>query len=199
MSKVIKYLTLSLVVLFVSGCTHKISMSPNDNVFIESKSDELKNYNVAYFIDKNKQNLTVVSPGGGGDKIEYKPYEDTEYVFRNILSNVFKKVYKLDSLSNINFIKDNDIKYVFTYNLKTDSYSTSAFTWPPTNFKIDLEAFATNNEGNLIWKEVVKDEAIASYTEFKNDFSLSARRASKKVFKKLYYKLKDSDSFKKEY
>jgi hypothetical protein len=195
MTKLIKYLILISILIFATGCTHKISITPNSNNFAKN-TNSIKNYNVAYFLDKSKQNLSVVTPGGGGDKVEYKPYEDTEYSFRRVLSSIFNKVYKLNSLDDINFINKNNIQYVFTYSLKTNSSSESSITWPPTNFDILMECYARDEEGKLIWNETIHESAYAEFSEFKNDLGLSGKRASEKVFSKLYINLKNSNKFK---
>lgn len=185
-----------VVVITMTGCTHKIEMAPNVEKITDSVSDvNIKEYNVAYHIRSYEQDAYVVTPGGGGDKVGYYPYNDTEHAFRGILSTVFKKVYKIDDMYNKDFIQNKNIRFIFTYNLKTNSSSDSVMTWPPTKFTISLDCKAIDKNGNTVWQETVSDEGKASFSEFKNDFSLAARRASENVFTKLLFNINSSDNF----
>ncbi|WP_072682082.1 hypothetical protein [Arcobacter sp. LA11] len=196
MKKMFKISSLVIVILFITGCTHKIEMTPNVEKITDSVSIyNTKNYNVAYNIKRYDQASYVVTPGGGGDKVGYTPYADTELAFRSVLVKIFKKVYKLDSISNKKFISEKDIKYIFTYNLKTNSSSDSMMTWPPTKFTISLNCKAIDNNGKNIWEKTFYDEGTASFDEFKNDFSLSAKRASEKVFSKMLIEINNSKDF----
>ena len=83
------------------------------------------------------------------------------------------------------FIRDKKISYVFIPKIKTDSSSTSALTWPPTNFTIELETRAINKSGATVWKILIKGKGEATFSEFKRNFSLSAQRAALTTFKML--------------
>jgi hypothetical protein len=186
--KIIKYFLLIVLVALISGCAHKIDISPsNDKVTANSSEINQKDYSVGYYFDNI--NLEVISAGGGGDKVKYEPYKETESAFRAVLVKHFTKVYNIKSLTNKKFILDNNIKYIFTYKMNTYSFSESVFTWPPTKFSITLECKAVDREDNLIWNKVIMDDGYATYDEFKYDFSLAAKRASENVFKKLMIEL----------
>lgn len=187
LSNSIKFLLPICIIVFLSGCTHKIDITPNSENIINDKYEiNKKNYNIGYIIDNI--DLEIVSAGGGGDKISYFPYKETESAFRTILVKHFNKVYLVNN-NDRKFILDNNIKLVFNYKITTYSSSESVFTWPPTKFVITLDCKAINNDGNLKWEKVIIGEGNASFNEFKNDFSLAGKRATENLFKKLLIEL----------
>lgn len=178
-------LTIVFVTIF-SGCAHKITISPDNENITKMVEVKKKNYNIGYLVDDI--NLTVIT-GGGGDRVTYQPYKETESALISVLSKHFQKVYKIDNLENKDFISKNNLKLIFSYEIQTYSSSKSLFTWPPTNFIIKLTCKAVDINGTVIWHDIIKDQGNAEFDEFKNDFSLSAKRASENVFKKLLLEL----------
>jgi len=172
-----------LAIAVLSGCAHQIQMNPNTGSFVES--DKEINMVVGYHISDEDRLKEVTTPGGGGDKVTYSPYKDTESVLFIVLSNQFKDVFLVKSLNDNSFIKDNEIKLIFIPKITTQSSSSSPFTWPPTKFVIDLTVKALNSSGDLIWEKKIKKTGEAEYDEFKEDFSLSARRAAEQVYLQL--------------
>ncbi|MDT8405458.1 MAG: hypothetical protein RQ738_12865, partial [Sulfuriflexus sp.] len=75
--------------------------------------------------------------------------------------------------------------YVFVPQVSTTSSSPSPFTWPPTDFSITLKVMALDNKGEQVWTGSVAGKGHAEFEEFKNDFQLAARLASKAAFIKL--------------
>lgn len=184
------FLSMVLAIVFVaifSGCAHKITIAPDNERINTTLEIKQKSYSIGYFIDDI--NTTVITEGGGGDKVTYQPYKETESALVSVLSKHFNKVYKIENLGNKDFINKNNLKLIFTYKILTYSSSQSIFTWPPTNFIITLTCEAVDKDANIIWKDIIKDEGNAEFDEFKNDFSLSAKRASENVFKKLLIEL----------
>lgn len=181
----IKYLQISMVMatLLLSGCAHQIQMNPKTDQFNDSKTKIDKV--VGYHISEADRKKVVKTPGGGGDKVTYSPYKDTETILYTVLSNKFKDVYLVKSLKDETFIKENEIKLIFIPKIITNSSSSSAFTWPPTKFIVDLTVRAVDSNGDTVWEKQVKEAGEAEYEEFKEDFSLSARRATEKAFLQL--------------
>jgi predicted glycosyl hydrolase (DUF1957 family) len=68
-------------------------------------------------------------------------------------------------------------------------------TWPPTKFTVELQCKAIDINGKEIWEDTVYSEGNAQYSEFIHDFSLSAKRATSKAFKKLLQKLITTNQF----
>lgn len=169
--------------IFLTGCAHQIQMNPKTDSF--SESTKIINKVVGYHISDTDRKKVVKTAGGGGDDITYTPYKDTETVLFTVLSNKFKDVYLVNSLEDESFIKENDITLIFIPKITTQSSSSSAFTWPPTKFTIDLTVKAINANGDTIWEEQISKTGQAEYDEFKEDFSLSARRAAEEVFLEL--------------
>lgn len=169
------------MLVIITGCTHQIQISPDLSV-IRSESTTKSSTNVGYYISPADLNTEVESPGGGGDDISYFPYKDTETALKTILAQKFNKVYGLKSKDNDPIIENKNIKFIFSPKITTDSSSESAFTWPPTDFTIELTCIAYSANGKQIWKETVIGKGHAEYGEFMSDFSLSAQRASQLAF-----------------
>ena len=187
--------TLAIVAsIFLSGCAHQIELNPKTDAFVESsnKSDAV----VGYHISDELRNKKVTSPGGGGDKVTYTPYKDTETVLYQVLSNKFKDVYLVKSLDDKTFVADNGIQFIFVPTLSTESSSSSFLTWPPTTFIVTIDAKAVDAEGNTVWDKQVVGTGLAEFDEFKSDFSLSARRATESAFLALAGAIDNADVFK---
>lgn len=182
---------LFIVIIFATGCTHKISITPNNENIISNEFENTKNYNVAYYIENINKNF--ISSGGGGDKVSYFAYKDTEGTFRTILSKTFNKVYKVDRNFDIDFIVRNNIKYIFTYKLNPQSFSSGIFTWPPTDFNIKLYCVAFDKDSKKTWETNVNGKGKALFSEFNKDFALSGKRAVIDTFNKLLKELKNID------
>ncbi|MBE0362770.1 hypothetical protein PULV_a0333 [Pseudoalteromonas ulvae UL12] len=176
--------------LLLSGCAHQISLNP-DNKNLNS-ANETSTAIVGYYISDEDLKKQVKTPGGGGDNVSYKPYKDTESALYTTLSNKFNNVFKLESLTDKKFLKDNNIKYVFVPKITTNSSSDSLFTWPPTSFTFTLNCDTLNEEGVSIKVIEVTGEGKAEFEEFKNDFSLSAKRATEEAFNMLVTELDKS-------
>ncbi|MFT3929758.1 MAG: hypothetical protein QM709_05580 [Spongiibacteraceae bacterium] len=187
----IKYLKIAalLSVSVITGCAHNIQITPVvDNLrngAVKAKSE----LNVGYYISPEDKAKVVTSPGGGGDKISYSPYKDTEEALNTVLSKTYKKVYSVSSLSDKDFVAQKQITYIFKPQLTTTSSSKSAFTWPPTDFSLTITCVAVDSNGNEVWKDTVTGSGHAEFDEFKKDFPLAARRASEAAFKQLQEKL----------
>ncbi|WP_324170868.1 hypothetical protein [Sulfurimonas sp.] len=197
MRKQYKLLVASIITMMaITGCSHKISINPSLEKIRETTVENKLDINVGYYISKHNKKLKVTTPGGGGDKVEYMPYKDTESALNTILSKVFNRVYSLKSFNDKEYIESKSIKYIFTPKIKTNSSSDSAFTWPPTKFTVALTCEAVNLNGSKVWEETTYEEGNAEFDEFKENFSLSAQRATEKAFQSMLNKLKKSDSFK---
>jgi len=182
------------VFFFAVGCAHQINITPPLNTLDTTQIGKFSK-NVGYFISTEDLSKEVTTPGGGGDKVKYFPYKECEPALNKILSNIFVKVYPLASANDNQFIKSNDISYVFIPKIETDSSSTSAFTWPPTNFTVSLDCKAFDSFGTVIWQKSVKGQGEAEFSEFKQDFPLAAKRAVKKAFSTLQEEIVKSGVF----
>ena len=130
------FVSIIVIVTVFSGCAHKITLAPDTEKISTPVEIKQKPYNIGYFIEDI--NLAVITGGGGGDRVTYQPYKETESALVSVLSKHFQKVYKIESLENKDFLNKNNLKLIFTYKIVTHSSSQSLFTWPPTNFSIIL-------------------------------------------------------------
>lgn len=170
--------------LLLGGCAHQISMKPHADMMPTENTKKI-NKTVGYYISDENKKIKVETPGGGGDSVEYTPYKDIEFGLYKVLSNVYTDVHPMKAANNKSEIKTKNVSYVFVPQVKTNSSSNSAFTWPPTYFEVVLNVKAYDANGKKIWNKTVTGKGRAEYDEFKNDFQLSARRASAQCFKNL--------------
>lgn len=177
----------SLVAL--SGCAHNIQLNPDLAELRNIESNSIINKNVAYYISAENKQKQVTTPGGGGDKVTYRPYADTEGALNTVLSNIFSRVYSMNSVDDTKYISEKNISFIFIPEIITSSSSSSAFTWPPTEFTINLSCKAIDTKGLTIWEKTMQSKGNAEFSEFKSDFSLAARRASEALFKDLHKEL----------
>lgn len=148
--------------------------------------------NVGYFMPPELLNLEVTTPGGGGDKVRYFPYKDLDSAYMRILMSVFVGVNRLNSANNATEIANGNINYVISPVLVTNSDSTGFFTWPPTNFTIDLTSNIREPSGKPIASpRVVGNGQVLSFSDFKGDFGLSGRIAMEDALLKMQRSLLD--------
>lgn len=180
--------------LLAAGCAHQINITPPLNT-LDGNNVSKVNKTVGYYISPADRAKEVITPGGGGDKVKYLPYQESEPALNKVLSNTFTKVVPIPSLDDKQFIASNKIAYIFVPAIETDSSSESAFTWPPTKFSVTLDCKAVDPSGATAWQKKIKGEGQATFDEFKHDFSLSARRASKNAFQNLQQEISSAKEF----
>ena len=170
--------------LLLVGCAHHITITPPLSALTAADTTRIDKA-VAYYIAPADRAREVTTPGGGGDKVTYLPYAQSEPALKRVLSNVFTKVMAIPSLDDKRYLADNAIAYVFVPTLSTDSSSDSAFTWPPTRFTVTLDCRAVDASGALVWQQRVTGEGRAEFSEFKHDRGLAGWRAIQDAFQKL--------------
>jgi hypothetical protein len=178
----------------VVGCAHQINITPPLNT-LEAKDIVKIDKAVGYYISAADRTKEVETPGGGGDKVKYLPYQESEPALKQVLSNLFTKVVSIPSLDDKQFIASNNVAYVFIPKIETDSASDSAFTWPPTRFTVTLDCRAVDSSGATVWQTKVGGQGYAEFSEFKHDMSLSARRASRDAFLRLQQEISSAKEF----
>ncbi len=178
-------------VLSLVACAHPIDIAPNLSTFDGARAKKVSK-KVAYYISSEDRGKEVTTPGGGGDKVTYFPYRDLEPAIYKMLSNNFEDVYVLKSVDDKNELTSKKISYVFVPKIETASSSSSAFTWPPTEFTVALECRALSPSGSVLWQTTVKGEGKATFSEFVKDFGLAGRRASEQAVLQLERQLRAS-------
>lgn len=179
MFNIVRLISVCAALVMVTGCAHNIVISP---IAGDLPKVETAKKSVGFFISAADKTKEVVSPGGGGDKVSYVPYRDLESPLFATLLRVYSNVEVLPSVESA---AGKSLSFVIAPQIETDSSSSSAFTWPPTAFKVILNVKAEDATGKALWTESVTGEGKAEFDEFKSDFPLSARRASKDALTKL--------------
>lgn len=190
--RITKLIAIIAAVAALTGCVHPLVISPDISNIERSPTDRPIKKNVAYYIADEERNKEVTTPGGGGDKVGYKPYRDIETAFYKMLSNVFDNVIKLKAPTDASAIEKNKISYVITPQLVTNSSSPSSITWPPTQFTVEMTCNVSDISGKTIFSKKVIGQGQAEYTEFKADFSLSGKRAAQDALIKMQRALLDA-------
>ena len=187
MKRLLQLMALLFAGLVLVGCAHPINMNA-DLEKLDSQSVPLIQKSVGYYIPEGLRTLEVTTPGGGGDKVRYFPYRDLEPGFYKALSVTFASVSKLNQLSDRSHA---GVQLIITPTVKTTSYSGGAFTWPPTDFTVELTCSVQNALGEPIKTFIVVGQGKASFSEFKANFSLAAVRASNDALTKLVKHLRE--------
>jgi len=169
--------------LLLGACAHPIVISPLETAVRSDSPVGLKK--VAYVMTDADRSKQVTTDGGGGDKVSYFPYRDLEKAVRDALRDLYSDVIVIRSPSDSEAIQRNNISLVFAPEISTSSNSPSMFTWPPTQFTIELSCNITDSIGNIVSRIRVVGSGAAEYSEFKTDFGLAGRRAASELSEKL--------------
>jgi Short C-terminal domain len=139
------------VLVLTVGCAHPIKVAPDTTRLqrVSSTSSRIV-ANVGYYIPKEVSSVEITTQGGGGDNVRYFPYEDIEPGFEQILSNVFSGVVKLTSIADLPGIVRGGTNYIIQPVIITSSGGSGLFTWPPTNFTVDLTCNIRDTTGTLL-------------------------------------------------
>lgn len=195
--KTILHLVLTISAVFMlSGCAHKIDLTPNLDAIRATKVEPF-HINVAYYISETDKNLEVKTSGGGGDKVKYTPYADTEGALNAVLSKSFVKAYSIKSLEDKTFLTDKNISYIFVPQIITTSSSENLFTWPPEKFTLELTCKALDPlNGNTLWMITTNSVGTADFGDYRKDFSAAARKASEEAFLRMLIELSQTKNIK---
>jgi hypothetical protein len=178
----VKSIAFFVLIPFISACAHPITINPIKTPDrIEAKLSPKK---AAYVMTESDRNKQVTTSGGGGDKITYYPYRDTEKAIRDALRSVYADVVAVKSSSDES-IKDDNISVLYTPVITTVSNSDSAFTWPPTYFKVELICNVSDKTSKELSTIRVSGSGNAEFSEFKINTGLAGSRASSDLSEKL--------------
>lgn len=160
----------------LSGCAHSINISPSMSA-VNAKAAAVSlpiDANVGYFISQQNRQLEVTTPGGGGDNVRYYPYEALELGYREILSKTFRKV----SVANADAPSAKEqFDFIIEPTVITNSGSTGFFTWPPTNFSVDITNNIRDSSGKIIASPRVVGIGTADTGERISEHGIAGRRA----------------------
>lgn len=181
----------ALVVSLLAACAHPINLEPTK--LPERDDTRLVAKKVGYVLTDIDRAKEVTTPGGGGDKVSYYPYRDMEKAIRAALRAVYQDVSSLKSASDAAAIKEAGVAYIFSPEISTTSSSSSPFTWPPTQFSVNVICTVTDPQGAVIAKVTSMGTGAAEFAEFKSDLSLAARRAVAEAVEKLAQEVRKNE------
>lgn len=187
-------LTLALlaVAFLTVGCAHPIIISPALSSVTNDAGESKKiDASVGYYISASSTNLEVTTPGGGGDSVRYYPYRDIESGYQRVLASVFRTVSKISSPASQSPGNDK-LDYVIEPVIITNSGSTGHFTWPPTNFSVDLSNNIRDASGQLVATSRVVGIGTAETSERLSEYGIAGRRAMEDALIKMRASLLES-------
>ena len=190
----VRFVRFGFVAVFVSllaACAHPINLEPTK--LPERNDAQLVAKKVGYVLTDADRAKEVITPGGGGDKVSYYPYRDMEKAIRTSLRAVYQDVSSLKSPNDAAAIKEAGVAYIFLPEISTASSSTSSFTWPPTQFTVNVICTVTDPQGAVLAKVTATGTGAAEFTELKTDFSLSARRAVAEAVERLAQEVRKNE------
>lgn len=179
----------------VTGCAHPISVT-SDIAQIKGSGTKVDK-TVGYYIAPEERTREVTTGGGGGDKVRYVLYRDLEPGIFKAMSEVFTNVVQLDSPTDAARIAKDNVSFVITPKITTNSSSDSLLTWPPTQFTIDMVCKVTDKSGAPMKEFTASGTGRAEFSEFASDHSLSAKRAAQQAMSNLVKALEAYPEFRR--
>ncbi|MDP9940865.1 SHOCT domain-containing protein [Ectopseudomonas alcaliphila] len=182
-----------VITVLISGCAHPIKVEPDaTKIYSANITPSKHSANVGYYIPADLLALEVTTPGGGGDNVRYYPYRDIESGYRQVLDNVFTGVVKLPSPPDLSRAKQQGLDYIIQPQIVTSSGSTGFFTWPPTNFTVDLTSNVRDSSGKIVANPRVVGVGTAD-SERLFDHGFAGRRAMEDALLKAQTALSELD------
>ena len=172
------------------ACAHPISIEPNG---LPERGEQFSAKKAAYVMSAADRQKQVTTEGGGGDKVSYFPYKDFERSLRAALAVVYSDVSVVSSASDKAAIRETGAAYIFVPEITTSSSSSSAFTWPPTSFSINVVVDVLDANAVTIAKLRVSGNGNAVWADFKGDFGLAGRRAVEDAARLLVQEIRRND------
>jgi hypothetical protein len=181
-----------------AACAHPIDISPDVSRLPRNEAKQKIEKKVAYVIAPSDRTKKVKTAGGGGDSVEYAPYQAVESGLYLVLADTFAGVYPMSDAKDQSFIRTNEISYVFVPTITTTSSSRNAFFWPPTDFSLTIECVAFDISGGQVWRSTVNGEGgLIPVKEVISDFGLAGRRAAQDALLKLSKEIDQEPVFRK--
>ena len=178
----LRYL-LPLSLFLFSACVHDISIAPKISKVTKVRPVTIHR-TVAYYIPKEKYIKVVETPGGNNDKLRYTPYQDTESAFKKVLTNIFTKVYKLETL-DAKHISDLGIQFIFIPEIETMSLSNSNVDWQPTKFNMVLRVKILKSDRSELFTSYAEGKGIANFGRYQETPTYAVEVASRSAFLQL--------------
>ena len=181
----LKFLLVGATILLF-GCAHPISIAPKEGGIERTADmpDRIKS-KVGLYIASESIQLEVTTPGGGGDNVRYFPYRDLEASYEKMLKNVFDVVIRVSNQNEKVEFERSGLTHIISPELVTSSGSTGFFTWPPTNFTVDLTTKIKDAAGVTVASpRVIGVASVGGIGEMKGNFGLTGQLAMQDAMKK---------------
>lgn len=176
------------------GCAHRIDVTPALDALNVTGISKIEK-NVGYFISPANLAQEVETPAGGGDKVKYAPYKESEPALNRVLANVFREVHALPSPNNAELIASKNISYIFVPTITTDSSSRSGVIWPPSDFTVSLGCQATDGSGRVVWETNLTAEAHERLPDVYRDHARAGKVALQNAFLELQNRILQAVEF----
>jgi hypothetical protein len=184
-----------MVVFILSACAHPITINPlstpqqSDNNVFSTKV-------AGYVITDADRAIKFTTKGGGGDEVSYYPYKDLEKGIRDVLKSLYSDAVSVSSSSDLEALKRDGISMIYVPQISTSSSSDSMFTWPPTQFSLDISSVVTDLDGKILARLKATGHGAATFSEFRQDFGLAGRRAAQDALNKLASEIRSNQLLK---
>lgn len=197
-TKTLRNVFIAIGIGVLSGCAHDITISPDLNKIAASSSQAPIGKPVGYYISAQDKALRVITPAGGGDKVEYAPYADFEAGLAKVLSNVFGSAQPVKDAKDQADLQSKNIAWVFTPTLTTNSSSRNSFFWPPTDFTVTLNCTAANSSQQQVWQtNISSSNDVIAVNDTLHDHGLAGKKAMEKALSQLQDQLLSAEQFRK--
>lgn len=177
------------VVAVLGGCAHPISLGSDMGQLTGGGPKLDRKVGLVYTDEMRAREVTT--PGGGGDKVSYRPYRDMETGLYVALGETFASVSRVTGVADAK-VRADGLNLLVQPTLTTTSYSPSLLTWPPTIFTVQLDCELLDASGKSLTRLKVQGEGRAEFDEFKGNASLSAKRAAESALKSLMAALREA-------
>jgi hypothetical protein len=172
------------VVMMAAGCAHQMTMRADVAGLAVPAGATRSPKNIGLYISPENRAKEVTTPGGGGDKVSYRPYADMETGLYKVLGNTFQNVDLLSTLSDVNSIAKHSLTLIAIPEITTKSSSSGIMTWMATDFTVQLSCKFTDVAGREVTTVSATGTGHAQFSDLKSDFSAAGERASRDALEK---------------
>ena len=166
-------------VMMAAGCAHQMTVRADvAGLALPAGATPIPK-NIGLYISPENRAKEVTTPGGGGDKVSYRPYADMETGLYKILGNTFHNVDSLSTLSDVNSMAKHSLTLIAIPEITTTSSSSGVFTWMATDLTVQLSCKFTDLSGREVATVSSTGTGHAEFSDLKSDFSAAGERASR--------------------
>lgn len=185
------------LVMMAAGCAHQMTMRADiAGLALPAGATPIPK-NIGLYISPENRAKEVTTPGGGGDKVSYRPYADMETGLYKVFGNTFQNVDLLSMLSDVNSIAKHSLTLIAIPEITTTSSSNGVFTWMATDFTVQLSCKFTDVAGREVTTVSSTGAGHAEFSDLKANFSVAGERASRDALEKFQAAVLQSDMLRK--